>query len=179
MHAVIVDDTLSGTTAERDAWFQTGGGADRAPKAGDRWDNTTVGYRQEYDAATGTWGQTRSGGKPLVHVAAQDNMPHTQRYVQKVTARTAAALMTTSDVSHIHNGTFTISGLTSETVALTAVREDVTGLPVQVEALDGTKSSGAALGNGTYKLTNFSADVLAFTKSAATEAVTLTFQGHP
>ena len=124
-------------------------------------------------------GQKFIDGVPPVSVVSQDDLPHTQRYVQKVTARTATALMTTSDVSHIHNGTFTLSGLTSETVALTAARDDVTGLDLQVEALDGTKSSGAALGNGTYKLTDFSADVLTWTKSAATEAATLTFQGHP
>lgn len=118
-------------------------------------------------------------GSSNIAVKSQDNLPHTQRYIQKVTARTEAALMTSGDVSHIHNGTFTISGLTAETVTLTAVRDDVTGLDVQVEAIDGTKSSGAALGNGTYKLTDFSADVLIWTKSAAAEAVTLTFQGHP
>lgn len=104
---------------------------------------------------------------------------HAQSYRQKVTARTATDLMISADVSHIHHGIFTLSGLTAENVTLTATRDDVSGLPVPVIASDGTHSDGSALGNGTYRLLDLAADILRWTKSAGSEAATLTFQGYP
>lgn len=92
---------------------------------------------------------------------------------------TAAAMSTTSNVvSLFRAGVVIISGLTSETVALTgivAIAPNITPVEfdIQVQALDGTISSAAALGNGVYYFDVLFED-LKVTKSAASEDADVT-----
>jgi len=60
LDVTLLDGTLSGTTADRDAWFTVEGGAGRLPQAGDTWDNTERGFPEYYDASAAAWRRDRS-----------------------------------------------------------------------------------------------------------------------
>jgi hypothetical protein len=81
-------------------------------------------------------------------------------------------------VTSYHRGVFTISGLASETIAVTLGYEagnDSDGILVRNSA--GTLVQAAALGNGTYYIDpDIAGDELIFTKSGAVDAASI--RGH-
>lgn len=92
-----------------------------------------------------------------------------------VTAKTAAALFTTADISGYSHAVVHISGLTIETIAITGLIDGT----IETAALKSTTTAGvnaaaSVLGNGTFYLTDLAVKNLKFTKSAAAEAATVT-----
>lgn len=96
-------------------------------------------------------------------------------YTDGVSAKTAAALLTTGDISTYSHGIVTISGLTGETVAITALLDGtVESGAIKSTTTAGVDAASATLGNGTFYLTDLACKNLKFTKSAAVESATIT-----
>ena len=114
-------------------------------------------------------------GYPTILMSSNVAFPNQWLYTDGVSAKTQPALFTTGDISSYSHGLFVISGLTGETVAVTALVDGtVASGALKIQKTDGTYVAGSALSNGTFYLLDIAAKNLVFTKSSNTEAATVT-----
>lgn len=88
---------------------------------------------------------------------------------------TAAAVGQTANLSGFRMATLIIAGLATETIAVAAKIGAGTGTGPPAVVAAGTFSASAALANGTYYFRDLAVDALIFTKSGATDNVTVRF----
>lgn len=91
---------------------------------------------------------------------------------------TVAALGLTSVISSFSKGTFTISGLATETISVTGMIGAAQTLETAafrcIDVNTGALTASSALGNGTYRLVDLEVYKLKFAKSGAVDNATIT-----
>lgn len=97
----------------------------------------------------------------------------TKLFNQKLTG--IATALGTVDVSRHSRAMVVISGLTSETISVTAKVDGIVASAAlrPIDCATGALTAASTLGNGTYLFTNLCAIALAFTKSAGVETATV------
>ena len=132
-------------------------------------------YRRNPD---GTYTKITSNGAMNSHETGSDVPPPESWSVDYPFSGTVAALGTTGVISSYSKGTLVISGLTSETINVTALIGSAQTLETAAlrlyDANTGALAAAAALGNGTYKFSDLVAHKLKFTKSATSETAVVT-----
>lgn len=117
-----------------------------------------------------------TAGGVHVHQYSTDVQPPENTRYDWARSWTADTDQDTGDLSTFNHAIVNISGLTAETVQITALVDgagSVESLPVLVRKTDGTFSAASALGNGIYYVP-LGFWKLRFDKSAAAETVVVT-----
>lgn len=135
-------------------------------------------YRRNLD---GTYTKITFGGAAAVYQTGSDVPPPEAWYANAQYETALAAAGTLTGLTNFRKYTIVISGLTSETVSITGLigpNQDVETAALRpVDANTGAVAAASALGNGTYQFTDLAVHQMKFTKSAASETVTITVTG--